>query len=420
VSVLATRKLLSYTALAATGLIIAVLAGDADLAILAAPFAVLVAFAVGSATRPRISISVLPERDRVLSGDLISTQIKLQTDAPRTVELTATPQPGLQINQDGSNRVRLRPGQDNSLSLQVRCQRWGRYDLGAIGVRATGPFGLFVYQGRATDECELRVYPRPEHVTAALPPRDTQALVGDFVSRAKSDGHEFADIREYRPGDRVKRINWPVTARRGTLHVNEYHPERNADLILFLDTYADLTTGTVTSLERVVAAAAALADYHLRRRDRIGLVCYGGTLQWLTPAAGLHHFYRIIEALLDVRVYETDAERDVAVLPRAMLPARAVVLALSPLLDQRTITALLDLQGSGADLTIIELPVAAATASDEVGRLAQRIWTLQRRAVRAMCASAGVPVIQWDDHVPLTAAIEQAREWRRQPAPRHV
>ena len=71
----------------------------------------------------------------------------------------------------------------------------------------------------------------------------TQPFAGNQVARQKGEGLEFADLREFAAGDRVRSINWRASARRNVLVVNERHPERNADVILFLDTFADARAG---------------------------------------------------------------------------------------------------------------------------------------------------------------------------------
>ena len=62
------------------------------------------------------------------------------------------------------------------------------------------------------------------------------------------------------PGDRLRSINWRASARRGELIVNDRHPERNTDVILFLDSFAEARTARAEStLDRAVRAAATLA-----------------------------------------------------------------------------------------------------------------------------------------------------------------
>ena len=98
----------------------------------------------------------------------------------------------------------------------------------ALGLAAFDRLGLFVFEQELPAGHLLRVYPREERLREIVRPRDTQAYVGNLVARQKGEGIEFADLRLYQPGDRVRRVNWKATARRGALVVNEEHPERNA------------------------------------------------------------------------------------------------------------------------------------------------------------------------------------------------
>ena len=70
--------------------------------------------------------------------------------------------------------------------------------------------------------------------------------------------------------DRVRSINWRATARRGSLVVNERHPERNADVVIFLDSLAEARAAAEGTLEQAVRTAATLATRFLERRDRVG------------------------------------------------------------------------------------------------------------------------------------------------------
>ena len=116
-------------------------------------------------------------------------------------------------------------------------------------------------------------------------PLDTQLATGDLVARARADGLEFADTRQFVPGDRLRSVDWRASARRGELIVNERHPDRNADVVLFLDSFAEARSDEEAdgTLELAVRAAATLAGRYLERRDRVGLVTFGGILRWLEP-----------------------------------------------------------------------------------------------------------------------------------------
>ena len=76
----------------------------------------------------------------------------------------------------------------------------------------------------------------------------------------------------------MRRINWRITARRSQLYVTEAHPERNTDVVLFLDSFSDLRLTGTSSLDLAVRGAASIAEHYLARRDRVGLIGFGGTL----------------------------------------------------------------------------------------------------------------------------------------------
>jgi uncharacterized protein (DUF58 family) len=265
--------------------------------------------------------------------------------------------------------------------------------------------------GRAT----LRVYPKVETLRALLPPLETQVFVGNQVSRTRGDGIEFADIREWSPGDRLRRINWRASARRGELWVNDQHPERNADVVLFLDTFTDVSTGGRGTLDLTVRAATSIAHRYLRRKDRVGLVSFGGYLSWLLPASGTLQLYRIVDSLLQMDIVLSYATKGVDILPPRSLPPKALVLALTPLLDMRSAGALLDLRARGFDLVVIEVsPVPFVDpGSGELAELSYRLWRLSRDSLRASYEAAGVPVVEWIDGVPLNVPLEEAAAFRR-------
>ena len=178
---------------------------------------------------------------------------------------------------------------------------------------------------------------------------------GNEVSRRKGEGIEFADIRPRGPGDPLNRINWRASARRNELWVNESHPERNTDVIIFVDSFAEARLGEASTLDLAVRATSAVADAYVRRRDRVGLISFGGILRWLAPGTGLVQLYRVVDALLDTQIVLSYYWKEIDVIPRRMLPPSSLVIALSPLLDQRSVGALLDLRARGYDLAVIDV-----------------------------------------------------------------
>jgi uncharacterized protein (DUF58 family) len=220
----------------------------------------------------------------------------------------------------------------------------------------------------------------------------------------------------------VRSINWRATARRGDLHVNQQHPERNTDVVLFLDTFTDVGTGAHGTLDMTVRAATSLAHRYLERKDRVGVVSFGGYLSWLLPASGTRQLYRIVDSLLQMDIVLSFARKGIDILPPRTLPPKALVLALSPLLDARSAAALLDLRARGFDLVVIEVsPVPFVhSGGDELARLAYRLWRLSRESLRKRYEAAGVPVVEWVDGEPLNVVLEEVMTFRRHARPVRV
>jgi uncharacterized protein (DUF58 family) len=416
----ASPRVTAYAVLAAAGLLGALAARRPELAILAAPFAVTLALGLRLDHDPQVGVWLSLDRDRALERDELSLEVELNSVAPvERLELLLVVPDGLELV-DGDNPTAVRLGRDDerTLALTLRCVRWGNYDLGEIRLRARDRFGLLVWEQTVDRKRALRVYPHPETLRRLVPPMATQPFTGNEVARQKGDGLEFADLRPFAPGDRVRSINWRASARlggSGELVVNDRHPERNTDVILFLDSFAEARDAERSTLDLAVRAAATLASRYLERRDRVGIVSFGGILRWLVPGMGAAQRYRIVDSLLETEIVFNYAWKDVSVIPSRTLPPQALVLAVTPLLDERSVAALLDLRARGYDLAVVEVsPEPFVQAGDsEADRLAHRLWLLHRRELRSRYERLGVAVATWDGEVPLDAALEGVRAFRR-------
>jgi uncharacterized protein (DUF58 family) len=415
-------RLAAYAALAAAGLLAGLVLGRVELIALAAPFALAAVVAPAVARRPVLEAAFDLDRSRALETETVDATLTLTADSAERIDVLFDLPPELEADCDNPRAVALAAGEARTLEIPLRCERWGAFVLGPPLLRARDRLGLYRWETRAGGSAPLRVYPSVETLHALLPPLETQVFIGNQVSRTKGDGIEFADLRAWEPGDRPRRINWRATARRGELWVNEEHPERNTDVVLFLDTFTDARSGNRGTLDLTVRAATSLAHRYLERKDRVGLVSFGGFLSWLVPASGARQLYRIVDSLLQMDIVLSYAVRGVDVLPPRSLPPKALVIALTPLLDPRTAPALLDLRARGFDLVVVEVsPVPFVDdGGGDLERLSYRLWRLSREALRARYQQAGVPVVEWLDGVPLNVPLEEVSTFRRYARPARV
>lgn len=278
---------------------------------------------------------------------------------------------------------------------RVTALRWGRWD-GRILVTVRSRGGLFA--GSAVLKLgEITVFPRPPSLTQLALPAQLRTRIGDHVDRRPGEGVEFAGVRPFVPGDRLRRINWPVTSRRGALHVNQLATERAAEIVAVIDATTDAGPPGESSLDRSVRGAAGIARAYTRAGDRVGVITLYGPLRWIAPGIGQRQYYRIVESVLDVRSLYSFVAPDMTWIPPAVLPAGALVIMFSPLLDERAIDAVIDLRERGYPIIVTDVLGASPAPSPEPARpgLALRLWRLERQALRYRLESLGIPVVGW-------------------------
>jgi uncharacterized protein (DUF58 family) len=399
----ASPRLRLYAGLAATALMAALITGRPQLAVLATPFALLVGVALAGEPLA-LEGELRLDRDRVLEGDRLRAMLTVDNRGGGARVDAHLPAAARLDNDPTPIAFWLARGERRELNFDLAARRWGVHDVGPAIVRASDRLGATTIDGPLGDAVDVRVYADVERLRKIVAPLRTRPVLGSQVSREPGDGIEFADLRPLAPGERVRSINWRATARRRAPYVNVQHPEHSADLVLFLDTFAEAELAQEGTLDAAVRAAAALSSTYLARRDRVALVSLGGELSWLTGSPGAWQLYRILDALFSSEVRPSFRWKGVTHVPRRLLPARALVIALSPLLDERGIGALLDLRARGYDLVVLEISPVGDARRDDV---AFRLWRLQRDALRSRFETLGIPVAHWE---PSRAGVELAIE----------
>jgi uncharacterized protein (DUF58 family) len=150
----------------------------------------------------------------------------------------------------------------------LRCARRGVYEVGPLVAVTSDPLGLTERETVLADKFELLVHPRIEHVSdRPLTRRYEDPPIRPPVSRPWPSGLEFYGMREYRPGDELKRIVWRASARMGKLMVREAEEGITDHITIFVDTDRGSHSWEgdhSESFETGVRAAASLAVRHLR------------------------------------------------------------------------------------------------------------------------------------------------------------
>jgi uncharacterized protein (DUF58 family) len=213
--------------------------------------------------------------------------------------------------------------QQRSHAAYTLLMRRGVFILGPTMLVSGDPFGLFQKSRIVPSDQELLVLPYIVELSAFPAP------IGQFpggkavLRRATEVTPQAAGVREYFPGDALRSIHWPSSARKDRLMVKEFEQDPQADVWLFLDAHETVqahkeeqvalqrvdqfwrlwrddsvkVTLPADSFEYAVSAAGSLASYYVKRGRLVGLICAGEVVTVIPPERGERQLNKILENL---------------------------------------------------------------------------------------------------------------------------
>lgn len=318
---------------------------------------------------------------------------------------------------------------DGRVRLRLSAQRWGRVPVGPMHVVLADPLGAFRAQ-TTLDAAEIQVMPASSVLDAPVEVPTPIGVSGLHLSTRRGDGTALSEVREFRPGDRLHRVNWRVTSRTGTLHTNATFTEQDTDVLIVTDTVVDVRPApwagddAPTSLDMTIRATAAVARHYLAAGDRVGVFDIGHLIGPVRAGTGPRQL-RVLTDALSRAAREDRSVRSSRQL-RAVRPGTLVVVC-SPLLGAPAIEQIGVLIAHGADVIVVDtLPpsigdtsVLQGRALSIDGKVTDRYWAeawalrrLQRRSVVRELREAGVPVTAWEGPsslAPVLLSLSRAR-----------
>ncbi len=165
-----------------------------------------------------------------------------------------------------------------------------------------------------------------------------EVFAGEYESVFKGHGMEFTEVREYVPGDDVRRIDWNVTARMGHPYVKKFREERELTLVFVIDASSSEYFGT-TARQKINLASevtALLSFSALLNNDKVSLLLFtDGIEKFLPPKKGKTHILRIIRDLIYFKPKRkgTDIENALEHLNK-FIRKRAIVFLISDFMDE--------------------------------------------------------------------------------------
>ena len=193
-------------------------------------------------------------------------------------------------------------GPRSTLNLKYRClcPRRGRYEIGPFSICIFDPWGLFFFKKTFFLYSELYVYPRTFNIPK-FPPlvKGTAPWFGIETSHVSGDEDEFYGIREYKPGDPIKRIHWLSTARKNKLIVKQFQHQVffRASIIFNLDKDKNFGEGKESVAEYIIKIAASVAKYFIERNVSLELIAHVGEIAHIPFNKGAEHLEDIFRLL---------------------------------------------------------------------------------------------------------------------------
>ena len=366
----------------------AVISGRWELIAFAAPLLGVLCSISWQPPVPTIRVHVDPDSQRCFEDEEARLTVwateEVGIGKASAVELSVPAIEGMQLEVLDSD---VRQGK----TVIASAQRWGRYFIRAqLDVVARG--GLLA--GTAiVDTAEVIVFPLTPPQSTPIPQTELLDRLGAHLTRHIGPGVEYADIRPFVPGDQLRAVNWPVSARRRQLHVTQRLTDRAADVVVLIDTYRQPAGPATQATERVVRGAAQVVQTALRHSDRAGIVALGDNRpRWLGADIGQRQFYRVLDTVLGAGDRFENTTGTLA--PRAAVPAGAIVIAFSTLLDTEFALALIDLRKRGHVVVAVDI-LDRLPFEGQQDPLVERLWALQRAAMYRDMATIGVDIVSW-------------------------
>jgi uncharacterized protein (DUF58 family) len=386
---------------AMAALAVAVIGGYWQLVAFAAPLVGVLVSIGWQRDVPTVHVHAEPPSQRCFESEETRLSVWASAEtADVAVDLTLETEMRLEsVEQDSQRRQ----------TVVVAADKWGRYPI-AARVNVAGRGGLVLGTG-VVDAADVFVFPLAPPQSTAIPRTELLDRLGTHLTRYIGPGVEYADVRRYVPGDQLRTVNWPVSARRGSLHVTERLTDRAADVVVLIDGYPQPPGPATEATDRIVRGAVQVVQSALRSGDRAGIVALGDRHpRWLGADIGRRQFYRILDAVLTAGDgFETTPG---TLAPRAALPPGAIVIAFSTLLDTEFALALIDLRKRGHTVVAVDV-LEGAPFAEERDKLIGRMWSLQRSFMYRDMGTIGVDVVSWRGDATLDQAMQLVPDHRR-------
>jgi uncharacterized protein (DUF58 family) len=208
--------------------------------------------------------------------------------------------------------VELAGRQQAKIQYHITPSKRGLFSFEQAQVRVYSPLKFWCRYMRVGQKSSIRVYPNyAEVVRFGLLAADQKvSQMGIHKRRQRGDGTNFQQLREYRRGDRLNRIDWRASSRMGKLISREYQVEKDQQVVLMLDCGRKMRSidGDISHFDQSLNAMLLLSYVALRQGDSVSVVTFGGEERWLPPSKAPNTVNRILNKVYDLEAQQTPSD----------------------------------------------------------------------------------------------------------------
>lgn len=390
---------------------------DGKLFVLTIPFVIfLVAGILQAPSEIKLIARRSIENPRVIAQEITESFIEIKNQGNTLANLYLNDHlfPSMTIQGgERDQRLSMAPGEITNINYKFSAER-GIYTWKSISARASDPFGLFELKHEIPAGGEIRVTPAQMLIRPVTPkPRYTIHAAGPIPARLAGSGIDFWGIREYRPGDSLRRLNWRLAARKSRkLFTNEYERQEIADFGLILDARKFSHSNNLEEelFEYSVSAAAALSENYLKAGNRVSLLIFGDSIVSLYPGYGKHQLNKVQSTLARAKLGSNFPFSYLEYLPTRLFPSRSMIVIFSTV-HTRDLNIYAKLVSFGYEVLLISPDPVEHTARNlpetEINTLAARAARIERVVQLKKLLKMGVKVIDWQVNQPLETIIRK-------------
>lgn len=355
---------------------------------------------------------------RIAPGDPLTVTVRVTNRGPDLEEVRledALPDAAEVLEGETCVLAEMPGGAQIELVYTIRGQR-GPLRFPGLSASARDHFGLSRAKVEGLAPGEIVALPQPLTLKrVAIRPQQTLLAPGLIPARAGGPGIDFFGVRAYQHGDSLRHVNWRTSARHTqSLFTNEFEQERAASVGLILDARrrSNVSTPAGSLFEHKIDAASTLADSLLREGNRVGLLIYGGYLDWTFPGYGKLQRERILHSLASAKMGDSLIFDRIEYLPTRIFPRQSQLILVSEL-NSDDYRFLIRLRSVGYALTVISPdPVAFEAASEAANppglsqdrELGLRLAGLERNLLLSRLRQAGIRIVDWNVSQPFDQA----------------